>query len=237
MLAQVLAHRRDAVRGAIAQAGHQPVGRDTAEDVAVLRAENTGAIADQAFRLGLGQGRRTDLGAGLKAARAEPIGDDGHQRLRAGAGASGPGEAAALRGGDVGEAGLDDRRGRLAAGMGEQHDRPRLVLADVEQARRQIQGIADSGLAKESDVVLQHLQGRRTPGREGLGHAQRPGQARQPLGGVGDIEAHIEVPHLVALPGVDPAPPDLDAPFEHGKNTSVSRALRACLEGLVFRLC
>jgi hypothetical protein len=103
--------------------------------------------------------------------------------------------------------------------MGQQHHRPRLVLADLQQPRRHVQRIADSGLLEEADVMLADLQRGRPSRGEGPGHAERAGQARQPLHGVSDIEAHIQVPHLVALPGVDTASPDLDPAFEHGRKT------------------
>ena len=89
-----------------------------------------------------------------------------------------------------------------------------------------MQRIAEPRLLQEADVVFAHLQGGGAAGGEGLHQAKRAGQAHQALHGVGDIEAHVEVPHLVALPGVDAPAPDLDAALEHGVESLCGRGFR-----------
>ncbi len=76
-------------------------------------------------------------------------------------------------------------------------------------------------------MVLADGQGGGPARREGMAQAHGPGQAHQALHGVGDIEADIQMPHLVALPGVDPTPPDLDAALQHGRSSPAICAPRS----------
>ncbi len=92
-----------------------------------------------------------------------------------------------------------------------------------------MQRVTEPGLLEESDVVLADLQGRGAARGEGLGQPHGARQTGQALHGVGDIEAHVEVPHLVALPGVDAPAPDLDAALEHDVESLCGRGFRRLL--------
>ena len=77
------------------------------------------------------------------------------------------------------------------------------------------EGGSGVGFLEKADVLLADDQGRFAVAGEGARHAQSRGEAGQSFLGLGDPEADVHVPHLVAFPGVDAAAPDLDALFGH----------------------
>jgi len=95
--------------------------------------------------------------------------------------------------------------------MDQELQQPRLGFAHLDHPAQHGQRRAGVGLAQEADMVLLDQQGGVGVRREGLGHAQLGGQADQALLGSDHVVAHVHVPHLVAVPGVDAAAPDLDA--------------------------
>ncbi len=115
----------------------------------------------------------------------------------------------------MGHAGLH-HGGALSAERMEQllQDR-RAGLVEVHQAHGQVQRIADSGLFQEADMMLADNQSGGRMRREGASHGQRRRQAGERLCGVRDIEAHVEVSHLIALPGMDTTAPDFDPYMRH----------------------
>ena len=111
----------------------------------------------------------------------------------------------------MGNPGLEGRGRFAAVRMIDDLKQPSLSLADADHPAGHVQGRARMGLAQEADMLFTDQQGGIGVGRKGKGHTELCGQPRKALCGAGDIEAHIHVPHLVAVPGIDPAAPDFCA--------------------------
>jgi hypothetical protein len=169
------------------------------------------ADALQAQGVGAGQAGRRLERRQVHAAGPGLLGDLDLQGRRPLVDDPGPGEGLALARGDVGDGGLEGRRQLAGGGVDQQLQQPRLGVGDLDHPAQHVQRRAGMGLAQEADVLFADHHGGVGVGREGVRQAQLGGQARQALHGPHDVVAHIHVPHLVAVPGVDATTPDLDA--------------------------
>ena len=198
----------------VRDAADEDLGPHPSEDVAFGRADDAEADPLEAERVGAFQGGGGYDRREVDAARRGEARNLDRQCTRRLAQALGPGEGAQLARGGV----IDDQlegRGRLAIEVADDQQQTRVALAELHDPAGHVQRRAGLCLAQKADVLLTHDQRRFAVAGEGARHAQSRREAGQSLLGLGDPEADVHVPHLVAFPGVDAAAPDLDALLGH----------------------